>query len=55
MVDYMAFMKKYVPNDTPLDAIGVSGYHNAQMVELRAAQCRQRAHPRERCQAGDDA
>ncbi len=32
MIDYMTFMKKYVPNDSPLDAIGVSGYHNAQMA-----------------------
>src|SRR5205823_4349064 len=30
---YFAFMKKYAPNDSPLDAIGVSGYVNAQMVE----------------------
>jgi branched-chain amino acid transport system substrate-binding protein len=33
MQDYFAFMKKYAPNDSPLDAIGVSGYVNAQMVE----------------------
>ncbi|MBX3498718.1 MAG: ABC transporter substrate-binding protein [Alphaproteobacteria bacterium] len=30
---YLDFMKKYAPGDSPLDAIGVSGYHNAQMVE----------------------
>lgn len=33
MQDYFAFMKKYAPNDSALDAIGVSGYVNAQMVE----------------------
>jgi hypothetical protein len=33
MVGYVAFMKKYAPNDSPLDAIGLSGYHNALMVE----------------------
>ncbi len=39
MQDYFAFMKKYLPNDSALDAIGVSGYVNAQMAEhvLRAA------------------
>jgi ABC-type branched-subunit amino acid transport system substrate-binding protein len=30
---YFAFMKKYAPNESPLDAIGVSGYVNAQMAE----------------------
>jgi ABC-type branched-subunit amino acid transport system substrate-binding protein len=30
---YLDFMKKYAPGDSPLDAIGVSGYHNAQAVE----------------------
>ncbi|HSI01082.1 MAG TPA: ABC transporter substrate-binding protein [Reyranella sp.] len=33
MLDYFAFMKKYAPNESALDAIGVSGYVNAQMVE----------------------
>lgn len=33
MIGYLAFMKKYLPNESPLDAIGVSGYHNASMVE----------------------
>jgi hypothetical protein len=39
MLDYFAFMKKYAPNESALDAIGVSGYVNAQMVEhvLKAA------------------
>jgi len=39
MLDYFAFMKKYLPNDSVLDSIGVSGYVNAQMVEhvLKAA------------------
>jgi len=32
MLDYFAFMKKYAPNESALDAIGVSGYHNAQMA-----------------------
>ena len=32
MLDYFAFMKKYAPNESPLDAIGVSGYHNGQMA-----------------------
>lgn len=31
--NYFAFMKKYAPNESPLDAIGVSGYVNAQMAE----------------------
>jgi ABC-type branched-subunit amino acid transport system substrate-binding protein len=37
--NYFAFMKKYAPNESPLDAIGVSGYVNAQMAEhvLKAA------------------
>jgi len=33
MQAYFAFMKKYAPNDSALDAIGVSGYVNAQMAE----------------------
>jgi len=33
MQDYFAFMKKYAPNESPLDAIGVSGYVNGQMAE----------------------
>ena len=33
MQAYFAFMKKYAPNESPLDAIGVSGYVNAQMAE----------------------
>jgi ABC-type branched-subunit amino acid transport system substrate-binding protein len=33
MADYMAFMKKYMPNESPLDSIGVSGYVNVQMAE----------------------
>jgi ABC-type branched-subunit amino acid transport system substrate-binding protein len=39
MLNYFAFMKKYAPNESPLDAIGVSGYVNAQMAEyvLKAA------------------
>jgi branched-chain amino acid transport system substrate-binding protein len=32
MVDYVAVVKKYAPNDSPLDAIGMSGYHNALMA-----------------------
>ncbi|HJQ57062.1 MAG TPA: ABC transporter substrate-binding protein [Vineibacter sp.] len=32
MIEYMAFIKKHAPNESPLDAIGVSGYHNAQMA-----------------------
>ena len=30
---YFEFMKKYAPGESSLDAIGVSGYHNAQMIE----------------------
>ncbi|MBL6615130.1 MAG: ABC transporter substrate-binding protein [Reyranella sp.] len=39
MQGYFAFMKKFAPNESPLDAIGVSGYVNAQMAEhvLKAA------------------
>jgi ABC-type branched-subunit amino acid transport system substrate-binding protein len=39
MQAYFAFMKKYAPNESALDAIGVSGYVNAQMAEyvLKAA------------------
>ncbi len=39
MQNYFAFMKKYAPSDSPLDAIGVSGYVNGQMAEyvLKAA------------------
>jgi len=39
MQDYFAFMKKYAANESPLDAIGVSGYVNGQMAEyvLKAA------------------
>lgn len=39
MQNYFAFMKKYAPNESALDAIGVSGYVNAQMAEhvLKAA------------------
>ncbi len=33
MADYFAFMKKYAPNESSLDAIGVSGYVNGQMIE----------------------
>jgi len=33
VIDYFALLKKYAPNDSPLDAIGVSGYVNAQMAE----------------------
>src|SRR5260370_11402673 len=33
VADYFAFMKKYAPNESALDAIGVSGYVNAQMAE----------------------
>jgi branched-chain amino acid transport system substrate-binding protein len=33
MQDYFAFMKKHAPGESPLDAIGVSGYVNALMVE----------------------
>jgi branched-chain amino acid transport system substrate-binding protein len=33
MQDYFAFIKKYAPNESPLDAIGVSGFVNAQMAE----------------------
>ncbi len=33
VIDYLAFMKKYAPNEAPLDAIGVSGYNNAQIAE----------------------
>ena len=33
MQAYFAFMKKYAPDESPLDAIGVSGYVNAQMAE----------------------
>ena len=32
MVDYFAFMKKYMPNEPPTDSIGVSGYVNVQMA-----------------------
>jgi branched-chain amino acid transport system substrate-binding protein len=37
--NYFAFMKKYAPNESPLDAIGVSGYVNAEMAQhvLKAA------------------
>jgi branched-chain amino acid transport system substrate-binding protein len=33
VADYFSLLKKYAPNESPLDAIGVSGYVNAQMVE----------------------
>src|SRR5262249_9794909 len=33
VIDYITLLKKYAPNDSPLDAIGVSGYVNAQMAE----------------------
>jgi branched-chain amino acid transport system substrate-binding protein len=33
MADYFAFMKKYAPNESSLDAIGVSGYVNGQLTE----------------------
>ena len=32
MKDYMAFMKKYAPNEAPTDSIGISGYVNVQMA-----------------------
>jgi ABC-type branched-subunit amino acid transport system substrate-binding protein len=32
MTAYLAFMKKYAPNEPALDSLAVSGYHNAQMV-----------------------
>ena len=32
MQEYLAFIKKYAPNESPLDAIGVSGYVNALMA-----------------------
>src|SRR5215470_5491627 len=30
VIDYIALLKKYAPNDSPLDAIGVSGFVNGQ-------------------------
>src|SRR5262249_13068120 len=33
IIAYMAFVKKYAPNESQLDAIGLSGYHNALMAE----------------------
>ncbi len=33
VIDYMAFMKKYAPGDSPTDSIGISGYINVSMAE----------------------
>lgn len=33
VIDYMAFMKKYAPSDSPTDSIGISGYINVSMAE----------------------
>ena len=39
MQEYLAFIKKYAPNESPLDAIGVSGYVNAQAIALGLKRC----------------
>jgi branched-chain amino acid transport system substrate-binding protein len=33
VIDYMAFMKKYAPSDSPTDSIGISGYINVSLAE----------------------
>ncbi|MGE0575040.1 MAG: ABC transporter substrate-binding protein [Reyranella sp.] len=33
VIDYMAFMKKYAPGDSPTDSIGISGYINVSLAE----------------------
>ena len=37
--DYVAFMKKWVPNDSPNDFIAVSGYINAQAIAKGLERC----------------
>ena len=53
--ELFAFMKKYAPHESPLDAIGVSGYVNAQMAGHVLKAGRQRADARQPAQEGDDA
>jgi branched-chain amino acid transport system substrate-binding protein len=39
VVDYIAFMKKWAPNDSPNDFIALSGYVNAQAIALGLQRC----------------
>ena len=39
VVDYIAFMKKWAPNDSPNDFIALSGYVNAQAIALGLKRC----------------
>jgi hypothetical protein len=37
--EYVEFMKKYAPNDSPTDFIALSGYINAQTIALGVQRC----------------
>jgi ABC-type branched-subunit amino acid transport system substrate-binding protein len=39
VVEYIAFMKKWAPNDSPNDFIALSGYINAQAIALALKRC----------------
>jgi len=39
VIDYIAFMKKWAPNDSPNDFIALSGYVNAQAIALGLKRC----------------
>lgn len=39
VIDYIAFLKKWAPNDSPNDFIALSGYVNAQAIALALQRC----------------
>jgi branched-chain amino acid transport system substrate-binding protein len=39
VIEYIAFMKKWAPNDSPNDFIALSGYINAQAIALAIKRC----------------
>jgi ABC-type branched-subunit amino acid transport system substrate-binding protein len=39
VIEFLAFMKKWVPNDSPNDFIALSGYINAQAIALALGRC----------------
>ena len=39
VIDYIAFMKKWAPNDSPNDFIALSGYINAQLIARALRRC----------------
>jgi ABC-type branched-subunit amino acid transport system substrate-binding protein len=39
VIEFLAFMKKWVPNDSPNDFIALSGYINAQAIAIALKRC----------------